>query len=87
MCSSPKGSSWCFKQARRKEFSRSDYEEHARMMRRASAVYDRIEQEKADRQLIANQTPQATIDKSSLEDKAQVRIFSGIKAFLLQTVF
>ena len=46
MCSSPKGSSQCFRQTKRKEFSRSEYEEQARMMRRASAVYDRIEKEK-----------------------------------------
>ena len=90
MCSSPKGSSQCFRQNKRREFSRSEHEEHANMMRRASAVYDRIEQEKAEkRQVIASQQLEFNNKKDNLkeEDKVQVGLFSGIKAFLLQPVF
>ena len=90
MCSSPKGSSQCFRQHRKKEFSRSEHEEHVSMMRRASAVYDRIEQEKAEkRQVIASQQLEFNNKKDNLkeEDKVKVGVFTGIKAFLLQPVF
>ena len=91
MCSSPKGSTQCFRQTKRKEFSRSEYEEHARMMRRASAVYDRIEQEKAERrQAIANQKAVYVMeDKQPLKnrDKVQVGLFSGIKNFFYNLFF
>ena len=46
MCSSPKGSTTRRQYAKKSEFSRSEYEEYARMVRRASAVYDNIEQKK-----------------------------------------
>ncbi len=91
MCSSPKGSSQCFRQTKKKEFSRSEYEEHASMMRRASAVYDRIEQEKAERrQAIANQHAEVDIEiKKCLknEDNVQTGRFSSIKTFFLQPIF
>ena len=90
MCSSPKGSGQCFRQHRKKEFSRSEHEEHANMMRRASAVYDRIEQEKEEkRQVIASQQLEFNNKKDKLkqEDKVQIGVFTGIKAFLLQPVF
>ena len=91
MCSSPKGSSQCFRQTKRKEFIRSEYEAYARMMRRASAVYDRIEQEKAERRLaIANQQAEVDVEIKKLpkdKDKVQIGWFSSIKTFFLQAVF
>jgi len=91
MCSSPKGSGQCFRQAKKKEFNRAEYEEHASMMRRASAVYDRIEQEKAESQLLlVNQKSIATIEDEQFLDnkgKTEVGVFSGIKTFFLQPIF
>jgi hypothetical protein len=55
MCSSPRGSTTTRRYAK-KTLSRSEYEEYASMVRRSSAIYDRIEKEKAQkRKLIANQ--------------------------------
>ena len=73
MCNSLKGSSKCFRQTKRKEDSRSEYEKYASIMRRASTVYHRIEQEKAERrQFIANQKFIITIeDKLFIEDKGK----------------
>ena len=91
MCSSPKGSSQCFRQTKKKEFSHSEYEEHASMMRRASAVYDRIEKEKAERrQAIANQQTEVEVEiKNVLKDEGNVQSsrFLSIKTFLLQPLF
>ncbi|NOR69186.1 MAG: hypothetical protein GQ532_05740 [Methylomarinum sp.] len=91
MCSSPKGSSQCFRQTKRKEVSRSEYEEYASMIQRASAVYDRIEQEKAERQLLlANQKTANNVEQKQLlkdQGNAQAGLFSAIKSFLLQPVF
>lgn len=49
MCSSPKGSTARSRHRKKSELSCLEYEDYARMLRRASAVYDRIEQEKAER--------------------------------------
>ena len=90
MCSSPKASSKCFRQSKKKEFNRSEYEAHASMMRKASLVYDRIEKEKAERQQIMDsQQAESSFKKDLLKekDKVQVGVFSVIKAFLLQPVF
>jgi len=61
------------------------------MMRRASAVFDRIEQEKAERrQAIATQKVVHVMeDKQPLKnrDKVQIGLLSGIKNYLLQAVF
>jgi len=91
MCSSPKGSRQSLRQTKRKELSRSDYQEYASMVERASAVYDRIEQEKAEkRRLMANQTTTKNTEEKPLlkqQDNAQTRVLSVIKNFLLQAVF
>lgn len=91
MCSSPKGSATRRRHSKKSEFSRSEYEEYARMLRRASAVYDRIEQEKAERrQGIAGQKLElidSQKDVSKAKDKSQSSVFSCIKAFLLKPVF
>jgi hypothetical protein len=91
MCSSPKGLTTRRRHVKKREFSRSEYEEYARMVRKSSAVYDRIEQEKAEKaQVIASQ--KSTIkdnkkDDLKCEDSVPVTFFSGIKAFLLRPVF
>ncbi|MFK5948999.1 MAG: hypothetical protein QM500_09565 [Methylococcales bacterium] len=89
MCSSPKGSSQCFRHSKKKEFSRADYDEYASMVERASAVYDRIEREKAEkRELLAKENPIKIIkDKPVFEADAPVGVLGSIKAFLLQPVF
>ena len=90
MCSSPKGSGKCFKQTKRKESSPLEYEEYASMMRRASAVYDRIEQEKAERRLLmASQQSQPNAKKVIKEKKNKLQggVLSEVKAFFLQPVF
>ena len=46
MCSSHKGSTTRRRYTKKSSFSRSEYEEYASMVRRASAVYDKIEQKK-----------------------------------------
>jgi hypothetical protein len=91
MCSSPKGSTTRRRHVKKSEFSRSEYEEYARMVRKASAVYDRIEQEKSERaQVIASQKFTIADNKRVVlknEDKVPVTFVSGIKAFLLRPVF
>jgi len=91
MCSSPRGSSQRLRQTKRKELSRSDYQEYARMIERASAVYDRIEQEKTEnRRLIPNLTATNNTEEKPLlkkQDKDQTGLLSVIKSFLLQAVF
>lgn len=85
MCSSPKGSTTRRRHAKKSEFNRSEYEEYARMVRKASAVYDRIEQKKAERaQVIASQKSTITDNKKDVlknKDKAPSTVFSDIKAF------
>ncbi|MCF6250956.1 MAG: hypothetical protein L3J75_06770 [Methylococcaceae bacterium] len=91
MCSSPKGSTTRRRHVKKSEFSRSEYEEYARMVRKASAVYDRIEQEKVEKtQVSASQQSTITSNKKDVlknEDRVLVTVFSGIKAFLLRPVF
>ncbi len=91
MCSSPKGSTTRRRHVKKSEFSHSEYEEYARMVRKASAVYDRIEQEKAEKtQVSASQQSTITDNKKDIlknEDRVLVTVFSGIKAFLLRPVF
>jgi len=91
MCSSPKGSTTRRRHAKRSEFSQLEYEDYARMVQRASAVYDRIEQEKAEkRQLVASQQSlpdNKQKDVLKAEGKTLSSVFSGIKAFLLTPVF
>jgi len=91
MCSSPKGSSLCFRHTKRKEESRSEYQEYATMVERASAVYDRIEQEKAEKRLLlASQKPSNDIEQTpglKDQDNVKTRVLSAIKNFLLQPVF
>ena len=85
MCSSPRGSSTRRRHIKKNAFTRLKYEEYSSMMRRASAVYDKIEQEKAKRrQFIASQQPVITKKQNNVskdEDKNQSNVFSGIKLF------
>ena len=90
MCSSPKGSEKKRRQVKKSEYSRSDREEYATMVERASAVYDRIEQEKADRRL-AMSLQQSSIsdrqeDVSDSIDKSHSNALSRIKAFLSKSI-
>jgi len=91
MCSSPKGSGQCFRQTKRKEVSRSEYQEYASMIQRASAVYDRIEQEKAEKRLLlANQEPLNNIAQTQLlkdQNNVQTGMLSAVKKIILQAVF
>jgi hypothetical protein len=91
MCSSPKGSTTRRRHTKKSEFSRSEYEEYACMVRRASAVYDRIEQKKAERRQVIASKKSAISDKQREllkdEDNSPSSMFSGIKAFLLKPVF
>ncbi|GEM_PF-3712693 len=57
MCSSPKGSSRRARQGRKKDLTRAEYEEQALMLRRASAVYDRIEQRELKAKQLSNKRP------------------------------
>jgi len=95
MCSSPKGSTKYRRHTRKKEFSRIEYEEYARMVRRASACYEAAQQRKSEkRQQTASQQSgssnkpigkqQKAVNK---DDKISFGVLSGIKAFLMKPVF
>jgi len=93
MCSSPKGSTPCFRQTKRKAFDRSDYEEQASIMRRASMVYDRLEQQKLQKQQLTNNKASVSISDDKVKvsvtnkEKSTTGIFANIKSFLFQPIF
>jgi len=91
MCSAPKGSTTRRRHIKKCKVSHSDYEEYARMVRSASAVYDRIEKENTkQKELLASQKPTITekqFDNSRDENKSHFNIFSSVKTFLLKPVF
>lgn len=49
MCSSPKSSANYRRHARKREFSQTQYEKYAHMVRRASACYEEAQQRKVER--------------------------------------
>ena len=91
MCSSPKGSTPCFRQTKRKAFDRLDYEEQASIMRRASMIYDRLEQQKLQKQPLTNNKASVSISDNKVsvtnKEKSTTGIFANIKSFLFQPIF
>ncbi len=90
MCSSPKSSTKYRRSARKTEFNREQYQQYARMMRHASACYEKAQQRKAERQKQTAKQQSLDIDKTSHATKStqinQPGIFLIIKAFLTAPV-
>lgn len=88
MCSSPKGSTTRQRQTKSKQYTQSDYQEYSTMVERASAVYDRIEKDKAERKdVLASQDEVITnspVESLASQDNSQLKFFSKIKYFFLK---
>jgi hypothetical protein len=53
MCSTPRSSSSCFSSRRRRDSQPADHQAYARMLREASANFERVQAMKLDRELAA----------------------------------
>ncbi len=90
MCSSPKGSTTRRWQVNKSEYSRSEHNEYATMVERASAVYDKIEKEKTEKRLAMSRQQSSIGDKqrdvADSIDKSHSNVFSRIKIFLSKSI-
>lgn len=89
MCSSPKGSTALRRLGKRKEFSRTEYEEYASILRRASVCYELAQQKKLERLRFAASHQPILIhnpDEVVKEDEKQRGILSYLKEFLMQPI-